>query len=307
MDDAPPQKPADAGAPAWVMTFADLMSLLMTFFVLLLSFSEMDVLKFKQLAGSMKEAFGVQRLIKAKEIPKGTSVIAREFSPGKPDPTVLNQVRQQTTDELQRQLRISERQDETGDAIGDTTKGDAREVIKVPVPPAPPDTSELKKAFAKEIASGTLDIRTEGQRIVIRIQEKGSFPSGSADLLPAFAPVLARIGKVLKRTPGRVVIAGHTDNVPIHTRRYRSNWELSAARAVTVVHHLAKVAGIGHDRFLIEGHADTKPLVPNDTPEHRARNRRVEIVIIRGDDRPGGEIAAAEAARDPPPPEEPAP
>ena len=84
MYDEPPVKAPDAGAPAWIMTFADLMSLLMCFFVLLLAFSEMDALKFKQLAGSMKMAFGVQRDVKAKEIPKGTSVIAKEFSPGKP-------------------------------------------------------------------------------------------------------------------------------------------------------------------------------------------------------------------------------
>ena len=95
-DDAPPIE-ADEGAPAWVMTFADLMSLLMCFFVLLLAFSEMDALKFKQIAGSMKVAFGVQREIKAKEIPKGTSIVAKEFSPGKPDPSAIAEVRQHTT------------------------------------------------------------------------------------------------------------------------------------------------------------------------------------------------------------------
>ena len=102
-DDAPPAE-AEEGAPAWVMTFADLMSLLMCFFVLLLAFSEMDILKFKQIAGSMKAAFGVQREIKAKEIPKGTSIVAKEFSPGKPDPSAIAEVRQHTTDEVQRFL-----------------------------------------------------------------------------------------------------------------------------------------------------------------------------------------------------------
>lgn len=85
-EEASSKEEAHAGAPAWVMTFADLMSLLMCFFVLLLAFSEMDVLKFKQLSGSMKAAFGVQRMIKADEIPKGTSIIAQEFSPGIPQP-----------------------------------------------------------------------------------------------------------------------------------------------------------------------------------------------------------------------------
>ena len=99
---------ADAGAPAWVMTFADLMSLLMCFFVLLLAFSEMDVEKFKQLSGSMKQAFGVQREIKADEIPKGTSVVTTEFSPGIPQPTPFKVVEQQTTDDTKENLEFAE-------------------------------------------------------------------------------------------------------------------------------------------------------------------------------------------------------
>lgn len=295
MDDSGPETACPAGAPAWLATFADLMSLLMTFFVLLLSFSEMDVLKFKQLAGSMNEAFGVQRVIKAKEIPKGTSIIAREFSPGKTEPTAINQIRQQTTKDMQRHLKVSDSKVDDGNSTGVTTKGAQAKIIKIEVGSKPPETAELRKALAKEIANGTLDVTAEGQRVVIRIAEKGSFESGKADLLPAFAPVLTRIGRVLKHTPGRIVIAGHTDNVPIHTRRFRSNWELSAARAVSVVQHLGKVIGIGHQRLLVEGHADTAPLVPNDTPAHRARNRRVEIVIIRGRDRDAGRIKLNDA------------
>ena len=85
-------------------TFADLMSLLMCFFVLLLAFSEMDVLKFKQIAGSMKFAFGVQNKIEVKDIPKGTSVIAMEFRPGRPDPTPIDVIQQQTIEMTQQAL-----------------------------------------------------------------------------------------------------------------------------------------------------------------------------------------------------------
>ena len=108
MEENAPLQKCPRGAPAWVMTFADLMSLLMCFFVLLLAFSEMDVLKFKQLAGSMKEAFGVQREIKVKEIPKGTSIIAREFSPGRPEPTLVHTVRQHTVETLRQSLDVSD-------------------------------------------------------------------------------------------------------------------------------------------------------------------------------------------------------
>ncbi|NVK25262.1 MAG: flagellar motor protein MotB, partial [Gammaproteobacteria bacterium] len=96
------------GLPAWMGTFADLMSLLMCFFVLLLSFAEMDVLKFKQIAGSMKFAFGVQNKLEVKDIPKGTSVIAQEFRPGRPDPTPIRILQQQTMEITKQVLEFEE-------------------------------------------------------------------------------------------------------------------------------------------------------------------------------------------------------
>jgi len=101
--DCPPE-----GLPAYMGTFADLMALLMCFFVLLLSFAEMDVLKFKQIAGSMKNAFGVQSQVHVRDIPKGTSIIAKEFSPGKPQPTVIEAVMQQTIDITKETLEFDE-------------------------------------------------------------------------------------------------------------------------------------------------------------------------------------------------------
>ena len=316
MSDEPPAKAPDPGAPAWVMTFADLMSLLMCFFVLLLAFSEMDALKFKQLAGSMKMAFGVQRDVKAKEIPKGTSVIAKEFSPGKPDPTVLNQVRQQTTADLQRHLQVgdggsadegegkSEERKPEDDSEQENSHDPSKpadpanpleslQVIEVPVDvQAKADATALRRAFAEEITEGLLDVATDAQRVIIRIQEKGAFASGSAAMIVRFEPVIARIGEVVNQTSGRIIVAGHTDDIPISTARFRSNWELSAARSVTVVHHLAEVTGIDQRRFLIEGHADNQPLAPNNSSENRARNRRVEIIIVKGEDVEAGQLEA---------------
>lgn len=105
--------PCPAGLPGWLATFGDLMSLLMCFFVLLLSFSEMDVLKFKQLAGSMREAFGVQNQIKVEDIPKGTSIIAQEFSPGRPEPTPLNEIRQMTVNNDMNTLDVRSKEGES--------------------------------------------------------------------------------------------------------------------------------------------------------------------------------------------------
>ena len=121
MSDVADNKMERGGAPAWVVTFADLMTLLMCFFVLLLSFAEMDVLKFKQLAGSMREAFGVQNRIKVKDIPKGTSIIAQEFSPARPEPTPLNEVRQFTTQTAKMNLDV--RRQEGCYAIGNSPVG----------------------------------------------------------------------------------------------------------------------------------------------------------------------------------------
>ena len=174
-DDAPKPKDDGGGAPAWVMTFADLMSLLMCFFVLLLSFSEMDVQKFKQIAGSMKMAFGVQRDVRATEIPKGTSIVAKEFSPAKPEPTIINQVRQKTTQHNKKTLVQNEQ------ARISTVK-DARAIAKM---------------LDKEIKSGEVEVETDGKKIVIRILEKGSFSSGDAELEDEFNPVLEKIKKSL--------------------------------------------------------------------------------------------------------------
>ncbi|MES9981480.1 MAG: OmpA family protein, partial [Candidatus Thiodiazotropha sp. 6PLUC5] len=127
----------------------------------------------------------------------------------------------------------------------------------------------------------------------IRIQEKGSFPSGRANLNPDFFEVITKITDVISTTPGKIVGAGHTDNIPISTRRFRSNWELSSARAVTVVHAMLSNASIEEDRFLIQGYADSHPLVDNDTAENRAQNRRVELVIQRGEDLGGSQESAA--------------
>ena len=278
--------PDSGGAPPWVMTFADLMSLLMCFFVLLLSFSEMDALKFKQIAGSMQFAFGVQREIKAMEIPKGTSIVAKEFSPGKPEPTVRNEIRQHTTDDNQRNLKVHEDKQgnhDAGEGGEQASEEEVRvEIKKVYVEQAQADAAELRNAFAKEIAEGFIEVETDEERIIIRIQEKGSFASGSAELIGDFQPIIAKISDVLKTTEGDLIVAGHTDDIPISTARFRSNWELSAVRAVSVLHHVLAANAIPEGRFIIEGYADSRPLAPNESGETRARNRRVEIIVVKG-------------------------
>ena len=122
---------------------------------------------------------------------------------------------------------------------------------------------------------------TKGFRIIIRINEKGSFASASAVLQPGFESVMDKITQSVAESKGKVIVAGHTDDIPIKTAMYRSNWELSASRAVTVAQYMLEKNQIEPKRFLIEGHADSHPVVPNDSPENRAINRRVEIAITQ--------------------------
>ncbi len=276
---------ADAGVPAWVMTFADLMTLLMCFFVLLLAFSEMDVLKFKQLSGSVREAFGVQTEIEAKTIPKGTSIIAQEFSPGIPEPTPLNVVRQFTMETDRNSLDF-----EADDEILEDKRRRER---------AAQIAAEIRAKLGLEIAEGNVDVRLEGKRVVIQLLEKATFRSGFSDISKEFDPVLGKIAGILRGTEGEVHISGHSDNIPIRNARYRSNWDLSSARAVTVLEALLKLGRLDPKRFVASGHADTVPLADNLTAGNRSKNRRVDITIIQsGDlltDKQAREQAQAEA------------
>ena len=257
------EKQESKGVPAWVMTFADLMTLLMCFFVLLLAFSEMDVAKFKQLSGSMKEAFGVQADIEVRTIPKGTSVVAQEFSPGKPEPTPVNTVRQFTIDSNRNTLDALDRELKE---IEETREHARR----------------LRLALQEEIERGYVAIETEGTKVVIHIMEKASFDSGLADVRDEFRPVLGKISGLIDNNSGEITISGHTDNVPIANERFRSNWELSTSRAVSVAHELLTSASVDPVRFKVSGHADTRPRASNDDDEGRAKNRRVDISIVRG-------------------------
>ncbi len=286
------------GLPQYMGTFADLMALLMCFFVLLLAFSEMDVLKFKQIAGSMKYAFGVQNKVEVKDIPKGTSVIAQEFSPGKPVPTMIEAIMQETVEITKETLEFDEASGES-DNEGDGEQSDQGEgATPEQLKALSEATEELAKSIAvrmsAELDSGQIEVLAKNNMVVIRIRESGSFRSGSDRIEFDFINVLQRIGKILVDTSGEIRVAGHTDNVPIDTERFRSNWELSGARAGSVVRELLKNDALNRERFVINGYADTRPLATNETAQGRAKNRRVEIIIVQGEE-PSGDILAVDA------------
>lgn len=397
-DECPPCKP---GAPGWLATFADLATLLMAFFVLLLSFAEMNVPKFKQINGSMKNSFGVQRIIPTVEPPKAQSLIAQHFTPSVAEPTPIKVIQQETTDDRKENVELktdvapqaqqaleatkqalaqeigrgeAQVKLEAGkvvvemtatpsgggsgpsgssqggsaasgaqsagasasgaaaggasasgaQAAGAAAKGakqagsvaqgeiefyakvadvqsqvqasvEVRDVRNAPAKNvakggssgagggamnADAELQRIRKDLAKEIEQGKAEVMRDGAKIIIRLAEQGSFRSGNADLQPGFMSLLGEVSKSVSSTQGRVFIEGHTDNVPVvFNERFRSNWDLSGARAGAVADYMSSTGGLGAGRLSVSGFADTKPLGSNDSANGRARNRRIEIII----------------------------
>jgi type VI secretion system protein ImpK len=152
--------------------------------------------------------------------------------------------------------------------------------LPAPVTPQPtPERDKLAGLLAPEVASKRVSIAGTDAVPIVRIQTSGMFKSGSAEIEPSFLPLLQRIGEALKTEPGQVSVIGYTDNVPIHTVAFPSNYQLSSARAKAA----AAIVGAAMDpsRLSVEGRADAEPIAPNDTPAGREQNRRIELVLRR--------------------------
>jgi len=132
----------------------------------------------------------------------------------------------------------------------------------------------------RAVGEDRVELRRDHRGLVITVKEAGSFPIGSADLDANALELFREIGRSLSDLPNAVRVEGHTDDVPIHTEQFSSNWELSTARATTVVAFLARDIGISPGRLSAAGYGEFHPRGPNDTAEHRARNRRVDIVVL---------------------------
>jgi len=225
--------PPSEGAPEWMVTFADLMSLLLCFFVLLLSFSELDRQKFKEVAGALAQAFGVQRKVVTYDIPKAEKIIAKQFD----SEAIATRLRE----ELGKKLEM-----------------------------------EIKSSF-KDM-QGLIDVKASKDGIVIRMMGETTFDTGKADIKPEMEPLLTRIGQALEKAEGDILISGHTDNVPV-SGKWRSNLELSLARARAVTEFLLAHTALDPKRIATMGYGEFRPIADNNTPEGRQKNRRVEIII----------------------------
>ena len=355
------------GAPAWMATFADMATLLMAFFVLILSFAEFNVPKFKQISGSLKNAFGVQKIVPIVEQPKGTTVLSLNFSPS-PAKSVTNEMTQQTTDTTKPDL---ESQTKTKDSDGNGEKqSDADDLVKalqeaiargdievetlgenVVVNFTPTEAEqkdlpqllqktlnaiekakaatgkseqdvlfggiegqlaqlanaasaaaqssqqqaeakaasnkkaqvaedELKVALKQEIGQGLVDVEREEDKVIITVGSGGAFASGSANLTPEAIEIMNRIAEVNAEGNSDIKVSGHTDDVPlIFGSNYRDNWDLAAARSASVVQAFASNGVISEERLEAISYGESRPVESNETPDGRAKNRRIEIEI----------------------------
>lgn len=229
------KKGEEAKSPGWLTTYGDMVTLLLTFFVFLFSFSTIDVMQFQKMVFSFKGALGVLTGGKTFDVDR---LIGMGFTGM--DAGMLRQQTKYLKEVMQQVERLVERENLGG---------------------------ELKLRFTRE-------------GLVITITESVLFDPGSAVLKPNAVPILLELSKILSGIPNDLRIEGHTDNTPIRTSIYPSNWELSAARSASVARFLIDRGGIDPRRVAIAGYGQYKPIVPNDTPEHRALNRRVDIVIL---------------------------
>lgn len=244
-----------AGAPAWMVTFADLATLMLTFFILLLSFAEMDVEKYRAMAQSMSVAFGTDNVV-AEGVGGSPLTLIESDTVSLPEPPDTPK--------------------EEAEFIDD--RGASPELTTIPEGIV--DLSQrLIGELEDEVAEESLSVNYDQQQVVIRFSEQATFNSGEAEIKTDMLPIIDRVVDVVSQCMGDVIVAGYTDDVPITSSRFRSNWDLSAARAVSVVHELVLNRKIPAERVIAAGRAETQPLVPNTSDANRALNRRVEISI----------------------------
>jgi len=228
-----------ASEERWLLTYADMITLLMVFFIVLYSMAQIDARKYQQVAESLHRAFGVSE----------GSVISLGIGKG-----------------------------------GGESEAEPAPIAFEDLPPRQRDYLDISTELASQVSAAGLgadvSVTTNVEGILISVSESLLFAPGSTVLQSEAQATLDRIAAVLRPLPNAIRVVAYTDDVPTEYPFYISNWELSAARAVVIVRYLSEEAGIAPERLMAAGQAEYHPLFPNDTREHRARNRRAEIVVI---------------------------
>ena len=249
---------------AWMVTFGDLLMLLLTFFVLLLSMSSMDVKSLKVMFSLFSGVSGPLELGELKAIKA-----ARDLTGGSGALERSQLKMMKFLKDLNSEIGIPE--GETGVYV--TNRKMLEDCFFMGE-----DADDDQKRIGLESIMG---LSEDERGVVISLQANVLFDSGEAETKPTFFPLLDALANVLGAVSNEVLIMGHTDNVPTRNRRYRSNWELSLSRALNVHRYLVERKGLLPERFAVGGYGDLRPQFPNDTREGREKNRRVEIILRR--------------------------
>jgi len=255
-----------ANQERWLLTYADMITLLMVLFIVLFAISVVDKKKFAALADGLSHQFGATN----KVLPAGTGVLdggqtsnadqgQLDNNPAQPlSPIDQVEVSKQRQQQIQKENLLKQEQE---------TLTNAKQQIE----------AALKAKGLQNSASFKL---TSRGLVVSIVTDQVLFDTGQAALKPVGQEVLDAVAPALVKLPNDISIEGHTDNVPITGGLFASNWELSAVRATTVLRYLMAHDGLQADRLSATGYADTKPVVPNDSAAHQAQNRRVELVVL---------------------------
>jgi len=265
------------GAPAWMVTFADLMTLLLTFFVLLLSMADTTPRKFERAATSLREAFSGVRMIgqpvtKMIEIPFQVPSTNKVEVKENEDSDELSEANKKDFDYELKAIQSKAQERDQQESQISAEKTEILEAIE----------QELQAQLSEAIDVGVAEVEKRQDKILLRFPAETTFLSGSAELNPRMEKLFEQLAISLKGMNIHSIISGHTDDVPISTRIYRSNWDLSAARASSIAMVFENFGDFSPQQLEVAGFADGRPLVPNDNPENRRTNRRIEVFIEPG-------------------------
>lgn len=258
------KQPSAPNHERWLVSYADFITLLFAFFVVMFATAKTDTTKAQEVSESVKRA------LQGESLPATISILLG----GRSDVKIPGKG----------QKPGAGKQVNAGDTAGMTLE----QLLPL-----------LSGELQQEIRNGRLALRMTSRGITISFTQAALFPSGEDEIAADFYPTIQKLASAMNKVPNPVRAEGHTDSVPIHNSRFRSNWELSAARSIALVELFTKF-GVARDRLSIAGFADTAPVDNNDTEEGRQKNRRVDVVILN-------ESAAKDQPDAPTPPEKPSP
>ena len=256
------QEDPPKGAPAWQATFGDLMNLLLCFFVMLFSMSNMDAQKFELLAASFNQTFSI--------FSAGASAIGDGL-------LISNGVSQ--LNELDNYINSTGR-DAEGDVIPEDLESAADAMEKAKLEASEELAEKINETLQEKNLTSEIDVEFTSQYVQLTLNGAILFDSGSVQLKEEALPIMNQVGLILQKySPGVIEIEGHTDNVPMSGAKYSNNDELSDGRALSVFYYLVQNTTLDPAMIKHSGRGEYDPVADNSTEEGRARNRRVEIKI----------------------------